>query len=162
MVKIVQRRHTPCKRDNEIVGGGFEGYRKLARGTAWKRFRFGFDSPEDLEQSAALAALVALRLVGADGTLREVHQVIRHVLNDQVKASTWRMINYYKSNGKRSAYWGRREVLVDSDGQALDQPRRPESVSEPCMRRRVHPQYVGVGQWYRKATTPIDELLFGS
>ncbi len=109
-MQIVTRRGKAGKRDQEIVYDGFEGYFRVACRMANQYYRFAFDQSEDRNQAAALAAIVALRLLGADASLGQVVSVVRSVLYRQAKDYGWRMMNYYKPNGRRSAHWGKPEI----------------------------------------------------
>ncbi len=107
---IVKRRGKPGKRGQEIVRDGFSGYFNLAKSVAYRYYRFAFEDWHDREQAAALAAMEALRLLGPDNTMDEVVSMVRYVLYRQAKAYGWRMINYHRSNGRRTAHWGKREI----------------------------------------------------
>src|SRR5206468_1517006 len=70
------------------------------------------------------AGMEALRLLGPDNTLGDVCQVVKHMLYKQAKANGWRMMHYYKPNGQRSAYWGKREIRIAGVGQWSSQMTR--------------------------------------
>lgn len=142
-------------RHDENVSDGFEGYYRVALSTVWRYHRYAFDEYAEFSQAAALAALEALDELGPDAPFLKVAKAVQKHLRLQAKAYGWMTINYRKPDGTKSAYTGRRvTTMADADEES-------ESVSEPWVKRRSRPEYVGISPWGKLAIKPIDELLFG-